>query len=97
LGYKELSTVLLHKTNLPFDHKHMPHDLLGSIWGRGDNTAILASATVRTLQQPEEPSLVRVATLLHDIGKIGIPDAVLHKPALLPQSAGLSEYVGPGS
>ena len=59
--------------------------------------ADLAAATVRTLQQPEEPSLVRVAALLHDIGKIGIPDAVLHKPDPLTEEAGLSEYVGPGS
>jgi diguanylate cyclase (GGDEF)-like protein len=32
---------------------------------------------------PEECHLVRLAAVLHDIGKIGIPDAVLHKPGPL--------------
>ena len=45
--------------------------------------ANLAEATVRTLRQPQEQSLVRVAALLHDIGKIGIPDAILQKPGQL--------------
>ncbi len=44
----------------------------------------LAEATARALQQPEEAiHLVRLGALLHDIGKIGIPDAILHKPGPL--------------
>ncbi|HZU69910.1 MAG TPA: amino acid permease [Ktedonobacteraceae bacterium] len=44
----------------------------------------LAEATARKLQRPdEELHLIRLGALLHDIGKIGIPDAILHKPGPL--------------
>jgi HD-GYP domain-containing protein (c-di-GMP phosphodiesterase class II) len=40
----------------------------------------LAEATACKLQRPEdELHLIRLGALLHDIGKIGIPDAILHK------------------
>ena len=44
----------------------------------------LAVATASVLGQSEEElHLLRLAVLLHDIGKIGIPDAILHKPGPL--------------
>ena len=44
----------------------------------------LAEETARRLgRSEEEVHLVRLAALFHDIGKIGIPDAILHKPGPL--------------
>lgn len=44
----------------------------------------LAEATARRLGQPaEEVHLIRLAAQFHDIGKLGIPDGLLHKPGPL--------------
>ena len=44
----------------------------------------LAVATARQLGRPEEDlRMLRLCAILHDIGKIGIPDAILYKPGPL--------------
>ncbi len=44
----------------------------------------LAEATARILgRSEEEVQLIRLAAQLHDIGKMGIPDTILHKPGPL--------------
>jgi putative two-component system response regulator len=43
-----------------------------------------SAALARALGQPEEfVEMIQLAAQLHDVGKIGIPDAVLHKPGRL--------------
>lgn len=44
----------------------------------------LAEATARRMNMScEDLFLIRLGALLHDIGKIGVPDAILHKPGPL--------------
>ena len=46
--------------------------------------ATLAEALARAIEiYPEQVDLIRRAAPLHDVGKIGIPDQLLHKPARL--------------
>ena len=53
----------------------------------GQRMVQLAEATARKLKcSQEEIHLVRLAALLHDIGKIGIPDTILHKPGTLTEA-----------
>lgn len=49
-----------------------------------DRLIKLAEATARKLELPEEQMhTVRLSALLHDIGKVGVPDAILRKPGKL--------------
>ncbi len=53
------------------DHYTAPHSLLVAAYA----TALARAAAVR----PEKVNLVEMAALLHDIGKIGVPDILLSK------------------
>jgi diguanylate cyclase (GGDEF)-like protein len=58
------------------------HD--GGTSAHAQRMVLLTTATARMLHRSEEEiHLVHMATLLHDIGKIGIPDAILNKPGPL--------------
>ena len=53
----------------------------------GEHSESVVDLTARVAEAlalaPEEIEQVRVAALLHDIGKIGVPDEILHKPGPL--------------
>jgi putative nucleotidyltransferase with HDIG domain len=52
--------------------------------GHSDRVSVLSVAIGRALRVPlEELEVIRLGALLHDIGKIGVPDAVLLKPGRL--------------
>ena len=56
----------------------------GGTWIHAHRLVEFAVATARKLGQSEEDlHLLRLGAILHDIGKIGIPDAILHKPGPL--------------
>jgi len=38
---------------------------------------------LRTGMDPDEAAVLRLAAPMHDVGKVGIPDAILHKPGVL--------------
>lgn len=42
-----------------------------------------AAMLAQTLMKPSEVYVIEIAALLHDIGKVGVPDAILLKPAAL--------------
>ncbi len=52
--------------------------------GHSDRVGVLSVAIGRTLALPaDEVEVIRLGALLHDIGKIGVPDEVLRKPGPL--------------
>ncbi|MEW6582378.1 MAG: diguanylate cyclase [Actinomycetota bacterium] len=65
-----------------------------------ERVAALASALARELGWPEERvTLLHEAALLHDVGKIGVRDAVLFKPDALTEEerAGVMRHAGLGA
>ncbi|HLL78760.1 MAG TPA: HD domain-containing phosphohydrolase, partial [Ktedonobacteraceae bacterium] len=56
----------------------------GGTWVHANRLVDLAVATARKLGlSGDDLHLLRLGAILHDIGKIGIPDAILHKPGPL--------------
>ncbi|MGE3508186.1 MAG: HD-GYP domain-containing protein [Vicinamibacterales bacterium] len=52
--------------------------------GHSERVSLLSVAIGETLQMdPGELEVLRLGALLHDIGKVGVPDAVLRKPGPL--------------
>ncbi|MCP4566119.1 MAG: response regulator [FCB group bacterium] len=50
-------------------------------WGHTDRVTILAKLIASRMNWPEEKQdIIKMGCTLHDIGKIGIPDAILNKP-----------------
>jgi diguanylate cyclase (GGDEF)-like protein/putative nucleotidyltransferase with HDIG domain len=59
----------------------------GYTGNHSDEVQRLAVAVARKLGlERDEVQLIRTVALLHDIGKIGIPDSILHKPARLEET-----------
>jgi putative nucleotidyltransferase with HDIG domain len=55
--------------------------------GHSERVSVLSVAIGRVLSMaPEELEVLRLGALLHDIGKIGIPDHILRKPASLTEA-----------
>jgi putative nucleotidyltransferase with HDIG domain len=52
--------------------------------GHSERVSVMSVAIGRTLDlSPDDLEVVRLGALLHDIGKIGVPDDVLRKPGAL--------------
>ncbi len=72
---RDAATAALTSALMPFPHY------------RGQPSALIASIVValaRQLQLPDaEVDRLRVAALLHDVGKIGLPEEILEKPSAL--------------
>jgi putative nucleotidyltransferase with HDIG domain len=55
--------------------------------GHSERVSVLAVAIGRSLQLPaDDLEVLRLGALLHDIGKIGVPDAILLKPGKLTEA-----------
>jgi putative nucleotidyltransferase with HDIG domain len=55
--------------------------------GHSERVSVLSVAIARTLRLPDDDiEVIRLGALLHDIGKIGVPDEVLRKPGALTPS-----------
>ncbi len=55
--------------------------------GHSERVGLMAAALASALgMKPEEAERIRIAGLLHDVGKIGVPEAVLTKPGRLTEA-----------
>ncbi len=76
-----------HSILAPVEHPSVIAALYTALYYRDRNTALhsarvaaLAMAIARRTLDPGMIRVIEIAALLHDIGKIGIPDSILHRP-----------------
>jgi two-component system, cell cycle response regulator len=59
----------------------------GELGAHGRDVAELAGAVATAFSlPPDEIEMIRAAAELHDVGKVAVPDAILHKPAALDEA-----------
>ncbi len=93
--YMSNVAMAFHNVNLSLEiietQKEIIHTLGEVVETRSKETAnhvlrvgkMVQLLALRTGMDPDEAAILRLAAPMHDVGKVGIPDAILHKPGVL--------------
>jgi response regulator RpfG family c-di-GMP phosphodiesterase len=93
--YMSNAAMAFHNVNLSLEiidtQKEIIHTLGEVVETRSKETAnhvlrvgkMVQLLALRMGMDPDEAAILRLAAPLHDVGKVGIPDAILHKPGAL--------------